>query len=301
MSLKKDLQNFIHSAFEQSRRTMSYIKSTENAVFTDERGREIYKIEMACEKMEFYLINVTLEPLRFFSIDLHQLKSLNLFCDGEYPWSVNLFDFDIVTRCLELSPIFLHYVASRLRAQGENIFLSPSELPFLSWYLQKGNFIPPSTPDGSRPAIVSLTGDWIDPFDNHFLYGKPLPKLRMGEDLLQIIGYVNDSRPTHFSEIVNALLDLMGQEKELIMQTLRDLSKKSNKKRRMYELHYLPPTHSEIGFTIMTQYGNTNLCSLLQESCQAKMRQLNLLKWIGIAKDVLNKHSPVDCVVMLTR
>ena len=68
MSLKKDLQNLIHSAFEQSRRTMSYIKSTENAVFTDERGLEIYKIEMACEKMEFYLINVTLEPLRFFRL-----------------------------------------------------------------------------------------------------------------------------------------------------------------------------------------------------------------------------------------
>jgi hypothetical protein len=66
MSLKKDLQNLIHSAFEQSSRTMRYIKSTENAVFTDESGREIYKIEMACEKMEFYLINVTLEPLRFF-------------------------------------------------------------------------------------------------------------------------------------------------------------------------------------------------------------------------------------------
>lgn len=301
MSLKKDLQNLIHSALEQSSRTMRYIKSTENAVFTDESGREIYKIEMACEKVEFYLINVTLEPLRFFSIDLHQLKSLNLFCDGEYPWSANLLDFDIVTRCLELSPIFLHYVASRLRAQAENIFYSPSELSFLSWYLQKGNFISPLTPDGSRPAIVSLTGEWIDPFDSHFLYDKPLPKIRMDEDLLQIIRYLNDSKPAHFSEIVNTLLELMVQEKELIMQTLRDLSKKSNKKGRMCESHYLPSSYNEIGFTIMTQYGNTNLCNRLQESCQGKMRPLNLPKWIGIAKDVSDKHSPVDCVILLTR
>ena len=115
----------------------------------------VLKIEYKENDTNFILINVTLEPLHSFSSNLKRLENLGIFSKYDYPWSVSLFELEIITKFLNSPAIFIHYIERRLKAQEQNNFSTYDELSFLGLYLEKGNF-DFSTKNGKKLDMISL-------------------------------------------------------------------------------------------------------------------------------------------------
>jgi len=285
--LKADLKKLIEDAYQQGRRVRDYIKSSKTAVFKDKNGKEVLDIKFKPNKIDFFLINVTLEPLMSLATGLKRLQSLGLFEKNEYPWSVNLFELDLITRHIPSPTIFIHYLEKRLSAQDENIFHAFDELTFFAWYLEKGNFYVPITDKGETPNFVSLDGSWVAMFDDHYLYGKDTPQLKIEPDLVKIIRILEVLHPVGYSNIASALLDFDHQARGLILKNMNELINKTKKDRKKHDFTVL---YKEIdtGFTFVTQCGREGLRERLGTYCAMKKYQTKTRRWIGIGRDVLD-------------
>ena len=286
--LKTDLKKLIEDAYQQGRRVMEYIKSTKTAVFKDKSGKKVLEIKFQPDKIDFLLINVTLEPLMSLATGLKRLQSLGLFTENEYPWSVNLFELDLITRHIPSPIIFIHYLEKRLSAQDENIFHSLDELSFLAWYLEKGNFYVPLADDGKTPNLVSLSGSWAAIFDDHYLYDKDDPKLKIEPDLLKIIKILEVLHQVGYSNIASALLDFDHRNRELILRKINKFIKKTKKDQKKHNFTVLYKEAFNTGFTFVAQCGRDGLRESLGPYCAMKKYQTKTKRWIGIGRDVLD-------------
>jgi hypothetical protein len=286
--LKTDLKKLIEEAYQQGRRTRDYIKSAKHAIFKDKTGRKILEIKFKPHKIDFFLINVTLEPLMSFGSGLKRLQSLGLFAENEYPWSVNLFELDLVTRHIPSKTIFIHYLERRLAAQDEDIFHSFDELSFFSWYLENGNFYVPLTDDSRTPNLVSLDGSCAAIFDDHYLHGKKAPELKIKPELVKIIRILEILHPVGYSEIASALLDFDHKARELIFKNITKLIARTKKDHMKHDCTVLYKDALDMGFTFMTQCGREELRERLGFYCALKKYQTKTKRWIGIGRDVLD-------------
>ncbi len=297
--LKTDLKKLIEEAYQQGRRVRNYVKFTQNPVFKDKSGKEVFNVKFKPNKIDFFLINVTLEPLMSLATGLKQLQSLGLFENNEYPWSVNLFELDIITRHIPSPTIFIHYLEKRLSAQDENIFHSFDELTFFGWYLEKGNFYVPTMDEGKTPNFVSLDGSWVAIFDDHYLEGKDAPKLKIEPDLVKIIRILEVLHPVGYSNIASALLDFNHQARELILRKMNELINKTKKDLKKHDFTEVFNEILDTGFTFITQCGRKGLREGLDSYCVMKKYQMKTKRWIGIGRDVLDDEWFVNEFVYL--
>jgi len=298
--LKTDLKKLIEDAYQQAKRTRDYIKSTTHIIFKDKSGKKIVlNNKIGISNVEFFLINVTLEPLMNFSLNLKHLRSLGLFGQDEFPWSVYLFDLDIITRHI-FSPTFLiHYLEKRLLVQDEDIFITFDELSFLGWYLERGNFYTPVIDENKKPDHVVLTVDWLAMFDDYYLYSKDAPKLKIEEDFLKIIKDLESLRLDGYTNIASTLLDLDRQDRELILKKIKELTIKTKQSKRNHYFSIIFKRIPDTGFTLMTQYGQEELRKRLYTYCAEKKKQTKTKRWIGLGKDVLDNERFVSEFVYL--
>ena len=284
--LRTDLKKLVVEAYQQGRRARDYIKFSKPAVFKDRSGKEVFRVEDEQYKT-FFIINVTLEPLMSFTTSLKWLQSLDLFEKNEYPWSVYLFDLDLITSHIPSPTIFIHYLEKRLSAQEENVFLAFDELTLFGWYMENGNFYIPIMDEGEKPDLVSLDGSWVTVFDDHYLFGKDPPELKIEPELVKIIKILEEVRPLGYSNIASALLDFDHQARKLILEKMNELIKKTKKDRKKHDFSVL---FKEIGagFTFMSQWGSDGLRERLVSYCTLKKYKTKTKRWIGIGKDVLD-------------
>jgi len=297
--LKTDLKKLIEDAYQQGRRVMEYIKSTKTAVFKDKSGKKVLEIKFQSNKIDFFLINVTLEPLMSLATGLKRLQSLGLFTENEYPWSVNLFELDLITRHVPFPIIFIHYLEKCLLAQDENIFHSLDELSFFAWYLEKGNFYIPLAADGKIPNLVSLSGSWAAIFDDHYLYGKDAPKLKIEPDFLKIIKILEVLHQVGYSNIASALLDFDHKDRGLILRNINKFIKKTKKDQKKHNFTVLYKEAFNTGFTFVAQCGRDGLRESLGSYCAMKKYQTKTKKWIGLGRDILDDEWLVNEFVYL--
>jgi len=166
--LATDLRKLIEAAHEQGVRTRSFITSEKSVRFQNEKGQTVLQIKRQ-DISRLFLVSVTLEPLMHFNTDVRKLRSLGLFKQGEVPWSVHLFEFDVITSHIGTAEVFLHYVSRRTAAQEEGVLQGIDELSFFGYYLAKGNFIVPRTDDDRRPTMIHLQPDWSAAFDDEYV------------------------------------------------------------------------------------------------------------------------------------
>ena len=96
-------------------------------------------------KYQFFYVNSTLELLDSLATNLEDLDTLNLFPNQNYPWSVNLYDLDIITDSVKSPVYFLHYVHQRLNSHKKGIVKSVAEGEFLGCYFKKWESLRSST------------------------------------------------------------------------------------------------------------------------------------------------------------
>lgn len=288
--LETDLKKLIEEAHQQGRRVIDYIKSSETAIFKDKSNREVFEVRFRPNQIDFFVINVTFENLMSLAAVLKNLQSLGLFAENEYPWSVSLFELDHVTKHIPSPTIFIHYLERRLAAQGENIFYAFDELSFLAWYLEKGNFYTPVTKDSKKFNLVLLDGSMVADFDDHYLYGKDAPKLKIEPGLLKIIRILEKLHPVGYSNVASTLLDFDHQAREFILKNINELIEKTKTDRKAHDFTVLYKDVVDTGFTFMTQCGRERLTAKLGTYCAVKKYQTKTKRWIGIGSDVLDNE-----------
>lgn len=281
-----NLKRLVCAAHDQGLRVREFIKKENIAKFVNSNGKPELEIGYTKNKTNFILINVTLEPLLSFSSSLKNIESLGLFSHSEYPWSVNLFELDIITRLIDSPAIFIHYIQRRLKAQDENLFSTFDELTFLGFYLEWGNFNI-YLEDGSKPDKIHLDTEFLEEFDQHYLYGGDPPQFKIETEIRDIIRELEQLQPEGFTNLTNTLLDLDHQTRETIIKSLKkicDMSKDDGKKHDFS----LMTKYNKIGITCFSLQGKENLFELLSSFCSLKKYQCQADRWIGLGIDILD-------------
>lgn len=224
-SLQTDLEDIVKKAHEQGKKTMDYIKSTGIAVFVKGDGTRL-EIKYRPGITQFYLLNVTLEPLFTLATNPELLKSLKLFENDEYLWSVNLSDFDIITRQISIPSIFLHYMRQRMKAITSESFFAGNELAFLSYYFKIGNFnrLPK---DISPKTKMGLPAELVSEFTNHYTRGTKSPKFELEPEVLQMIQILESEKPENYTNCVFLILDLDFEMRQKMADGIKKITEHS--------------------------------------------------------------------------
>lgn len=283
-----NLKRLVSDAHNQGLRVREFIKNKKIAQFEHSNGKKALEITYKKDKTNFILINVTLEPLLSFSSSLKNIESLGLFSQSEYPWSVNLFELDIITRYVDSPALFIHYIERRLKAQDENLFSTFDELSFLGFYLDWGNFNI-YFDDGSIPAKIYLDTDFLESFDQHYLHGGETPQLKMEKEIKAILEDLEQLRPPGFTKLTNTLLDLSHESRENLIKFIKYISFLTTTDGRRHDFSILTEKN-KVGITGISQTGRENLLEHLSAYCMLKKYQCQADCWIGLGIDVLDSR-----------
>ena len=281
-----NLKRLVCDAHNQGLRVKEFIKNEKTAKFVNSNGKQELEIVYTKNKTNFILINVTLEPLLSFSSSLKNIESLGIFSHSEYPWSVNLFELDIITRHIDSPAVFIHYIERRLKAQDENLFSTFDELTFLGFYLGWGNFNI-YLEDGSTPTKIHLDTEFLEGFDQHYLHGGDPPQFKIEKEIKDIISELEQLRPEGFTNLTNALLDLDHETREDLIEFIQRISYQTKIDGKRHDFS-LTTKNNKIRITGFSQIGKENLFEVLASFCELKKYQCQADRWIGLGIDVLD-------------
>jgi hypothetical protein len=285
-----DIGRIVADAYEQGLKTKEFIESESIAKFEDSKGNVVLELRNN-QKLNFILINVTYEPLIGFSPSLKKLQKLGLFKNNEFPWSVNLFDLDIITRHVETPSIFIHYIESRLKTQEEEIIQSPDELTYFGFYLQFGTFRLESY-DGKKFNGMFLDSSFLDKFDQHYLFQKDPPRLEIEKEIMKIIKDLEKLRPDNFTNLTNTLLDLDHRTRKDIIEWMGKIIFNTQIDGNRHDFTMMDK-ENKLGITLISQIGRENLQTTLIGYCSLKKYQCKKDKWIGLGIDILDPNYQV--------
>lgn len=282
------LKRLIYDAHDQGIRTKEFIKNKKPAIFTDSNGKKKLEVVYKKNQTHFILINITLEPLLSFSSSLKNIESLGIFSKSEYPWSVNLFELDIITRHIDSPAIFIHYIERRLKAQDDNLFLAFDELSFLGFYLEWGNFNI-YLEDGTIPTKIYLEPEFLEGFDQYYLYGGDKPELKIEKGIKEIINELEQLRTGGFTNITNALLDLDHPSRDYLIESIEKMCNLTQNDGKWHSFSVMF-RKNKMGIAVFSQKGRENLSAHLSSLCQLKKYQCQADCWIGFGIDILDSN-----------
>ena len=282
------LKRLICDAHDQGIRTRDFIKQQKTALFLNSEKERELEIVYNPNRTNFILINVTLEPLLSFSSGLKNIESLGIFSNSEYPWSVTLFDLDIITRHIKSPSVFIHYIERRLEVQTENLFLAIDELTFLSYYLEHGNFNINSDEKSKLDLILIESSGYLKKFDQYYLYGKEEPTLVIETEIKDIISELEQIQQEGFTDITNALLDLHHETRKELIDMIQKMRNNTLIDGQRHDFSFF--TKNRIGITCFSQKGTENLESSLSTYCSLKKYQFQADRWIGVGINVLDSE-----------
>lgn len=226
--LTSNLKDLVENAYNQAKTAQEYIVTTNPAIFKQKNNSQI-TLNFQKQKLKFFLINVTLEPLSIFNTQPQMLKELGFFKENVYPWSVDIYDLESITKFSLIPEIFMHYLERRLDAIKENFFFSSNELSFFSMYVEQGNFYQLIDKNGKKVKTI-LTNEWISRCDERGIYKEKFPGLNIEPELISMINVLKFFHEYGYTEIVSLLLDMdihtrkefVKKKREKIQQTEKD-------------------------------------------------------------------------------
>jgi len=213
--LRDDLRKNIEEAHVQANRAKRYIQGNDTVVFREKAsGRELTVSKSNLRRI--YPISVTLHFFAGLTTQLSRLKSLGLFGESDYPWSVSLADLDTITEFVKTPDILLHYIKRRIELQGSESRIVSDELDLFGVYLDTR--LPPSllwerkTDDGQSFDFMNIGGG-SERFDDWYQYQrgfgeKPIIRLDLPDNVIELLDEFRRRDEDHARWIAFALLDL---------------------------------------------------------------------------------------------
>jgi hypothetical protein len=208
--MEKDCREILEGAYQQARRTLSYIRGTNEPKFEFKNGEEALVIKNKEEICDFWMINVSAENLGHLAAQLNSLRALNLMQVSEWPWSVFVNDLRVIAELIEFPSELFHYLQKRTRLNEFPQFSSSDELEIFMFYLHKGLHF-----DEEKLAKLDMflpTG-FTEDLDRYYNYLLGIgteaskPTLSISEPLKHFIMAVEATGKPYRTRIVNALLN----------------------------------------------------------------------------------------------
>ena len=177
-----------------------------------------------------FLISVTLGQYANITTRLANINpTLKLFSSNEYPWSVCLFDLEIIAELLKQPFYFIHYLINRLNIEKTNFHLEADEMDLLGYYFdQKLNFDKKEFKSVNQniPHFIALGGfsKLVDDFmiKKYQLKKNPIkPTIKIPngfKDLIFLIDKLGASFRTH---CILRLLDLGFIDQENLLKSVK--------------------------------------------------------------------------------
>jgi len=291
-TLEKTLEKIIKKAYSQAKRTRDYIQSTDEAVFTNKSGKEVLRINNKNNDYQFIFINSTLETLDAFQANLKELDSLEMFDKCDYPWSVNLFDLDIITDCIPSSAYLLHYIHQRTETQKRGIFSAITEGEFLGYYFKHGNFYEYAYDESGKPiARISLGADFFDQFEKHYVFGEKKPTLEKPPILSDLIKNMEKYNQKGFTNVTNLLLDFPTHQRQMIGKKIKGKLKKIESDGFPDGFSIGIPAPYDIGFSYFTSYTTTNFYKRAKKRMMLWKYKEKITRWAMIGRNYKDKKN----------
>jgi hypothetical protein len=205
--LKRDVTKAVEDAWRQGKRAREYLLTSAPAIFTDDRGREILRVQPG-EVDAVIVVNPTLHQLAGHASQLHRLRALGLFADDEYPWSVFINDLRVISETAGNAAVFLHYLTWRSRLPLGDRLLVGDEIDLWASYLLCDRFR--GLADGGHHMVGNASTDFDAYYNGLLGNGPPSPKpaKMLAEPLRSFVERMAVERPAGWLEAAGTCLDL---------------------------------------------------------------------------------------------
>lgn len=231
--LKSDLEGLIQEPFDQARRARDHLERAAPAVFCDERGREVIRLEKGKDFKEILCITVTAECLGGFATYLKMTKALGLLPADENPWAVYIHDLRVISELMESPSEFMHFLTQRLRAGTFEQVHIIDELDYLGVYIKQGLYLE----DWHLGENDHLSFDgYTKEIDRYYLSRPdeaiPKPRQAMPKRLRSLIAGLNRGRAKGFTRAAHHLLSVSDLGRKEIDRHLEMGEKKAGDEKR---------------------------------------------------------------------
>ncbi|MDE1818707.1 MAG: NERD domain-containing protein [Thaumarchaeota archaeon] len=292
--LKSSLYKITEHAYKQGKRVREYVQNTDFPIFRDEKNRQILQIQKD-HKIDFLVVNVTLEGLAVLATNLTKLRALDLF-DEEYPWSVSVFHLDTITQLIPSPSIFIHYIEQRLFTQDREVFFTLDEMTLLGLYLDVG--IIHQLKQSEMPRPIMFVTEWRKSIDDYFEKNENKPKIQRNPTILKLVDFLERTAPVGFTEVTSILLDMPSDMAELIEKNMDDAIKRAREKNYSTDFSIVV-SNPELGISFITSHKLEGLEDRLFGYCTMKKHEQKIDRWIGIGKNINDNEWFVDYVIYL--
>jgi len=290
-SLEHSLKKIIKKAYDQAANVCKYIRSNEIVEFENDQGEVVLTINSKETDYEFFFINITLENLGSIGTNLRELDVFQSFSKKEYPWSVNLYDLDIISDCLPEPTYFIHYLEQRIQAQNQNIFHSAEEIDFLGYYYKVGNFYKEILDHGTEASTIMIAPDYFDVLDKHYLLDEKKPELVIPSKLDELIKNMQKYYQKGFTKITSLLLDFPQPQRKLIAKSLEEKFNKTVKTGKPDGVTSALGQPFDIGFSYFTSTTMKNFHKNCKNQFKRRKYQQKITRWAMIGRSVIDKKN----------
>jgi hypothetical protein len=226
--LQRDIARAVEEAWEQGARARSYLLADQDAVFTDASGAEVVRIS-AGSVQDVMIVNPTLHELAGHAVQLPRLRSLGLFPDGEYPWSVFINDLRVISETCGNAAVFLHYLTWRSRLPlGEGV-TALDEIDLWGSYLLSERF--GRLAEGGHYILGNSSTDFDAFYAGEVGDGprRSRPKKFLDEPITSFVERMATERPPGWLQAAGVCLDLSLAELAVACFDARRLWREANR------------------------------------------------------------------------
>jgi len=292
-SVETSLKNIMSDAMNQAQRVRNYVLESTTPKFANKLGQVLEINEEMKKTIQFQLVNVTLEPLSAISANLKKISSLGLF-DDEFPWSVNIFDLDVITDILEYPSTFIHYIEKRLATQKQGVLFTMDETTIFSMYIMIGTLMH----SDQEMNMILFVPNWADDIENYYLMGGEKPRFTKEKIIMQLIEFLEQFKDLNYTRVTSHLLNIHGDSEKFIVKQIPVMLNTALTKNRISDFSIMEG-ETPIGITFMASKNKQELEEKLLSYCIAKKYQAKSNEWIGISIDPTKEEYYFEQVIYL--
>ena len=285
-SMVEDLKELVDNAYKQALRAKKYISENEKSEFILPNGEIFCLSKEDIEKI--YLVNITLENLDSFIVNLYKLRELGLVSESEFPWSVCITDLRIISEIVATSCEFVHYLSRRLRINELEFVEAHDEIDWFSHYLHEGLYFENYSASDNDKQIFTL-GSYTSSFDDYYYHklgyrtkAAPKPRQPMPKVFQQFINELEQVHKRGYIKAASALLDMDDEGRKDFSKAVLEIKRRTIHDRKAHNFT-LEISETKLGITCicLPQERFFEIPSILDEYCVGKRNELGLEKWIG--------------------
>lgn len=231
--LERDCREILEGAYRQARRTLNYIRQTDQPRFEDINGNEVLVLENKEDFTDFWMINVSGENLGHLAAHLNSLRSLNLMQVSEWPWSVFVNDLRVISELIEFPSEFFHYLHKRIRLNEFPQFSSSDELDIFMFYLKKGLYFDEKKVNNLDMFFATGFTHDLDSYYNYLSGTGPeasKPRLDISERFKALVTAIEGTGKTNRTRLVNTLLNFHKEGQDEVVEKLVEFAARSREK-----------------------------------------------------------------------